>query len=77
MEVGTQPLDGLMEELGLANRDLVRASPSQLSHKVVGKARSGRRLTQRAQRKVLEAINCSRAEGAPFALGQLFNYRGR
>jgi hypothetical protein len=77
MEAGPQPLGALMQRLGLANGDLVAASPSQLTHKVVGKARSGRRLTLRAQRKVLDALNRTGAEGTPFRLPDVFNYEGR
>ena len=77
MDAGTQPLDTVLAGLGLANGDLVAASTSQLTHKVVGKARRGRRLTAKAQLKVLEALNSTGVEGTPFTVEQLFNYRGR
>lgn len=44
-DFGTQPLDGLMEMWGLSNHDLVAASPEQLTHKQVQRARTGRQLT--------------------------------
>ena len=78
MELGVQPLDGFMREHELSNHDVVAASPVQLTHKVVNKGRKGRRLTVRAQKKILDAL--TRALGddveAP-KLDELFNYRGR
>ncbi|MGL1903913.1 MAG: hypothetical protein OCC49_17375 [Fibrobacterales bacterium] len=57
MELGVQPIDALMEEYALKNNDLVAASTEQLSHKIVGKARKGRKITKRLQRKVIDAFN--------------------
>ena len=57
IECGIQPIDALMEEYHLSNTDIVQASTEQLSHKILGKARKGRRLTKRLQRKVLDAFN--------------------
>ncbi len=56
-ERGTQPLDGLMEGWGLGNHDLVEASPEQLTHKQVRRARAGRILTLKMMMKVNRAFN--------------------
>lgn len=54
---GVQPLDELMERWGLSNHDLVTASPEQLNHKQVQKARKGRQLTLHSMQKVMRALN--------------------
>lgn len=77
MEQGTQPLDAVMEEMKLSNHDLVEVSKQQLTHKTVAKARKGRQLTKRGQRKVIDAMNELRGGREPYQLGDLFNYRGR
>jgi hypothetical protein len=75
MEAGVQPLDALMNEAQMRNHDLVEASTEGLTHKQVGKARRGRKLTRRLQEKVLGAWNGARGEEREVA--ELFNYRGR
>lgn len=77
MELGTQPLDAVMVEMNLSNHDLVAASKQQLTHKTVGKARKGRQLTKRSQRKVIDAVNAVRGGRSPYQLEDLFSYRGR
>lgn len=77
MELGTQPLDAVMVEMNLSNHDLVVANKGQLTHKTVGKARKGRRLTKRSQRKVIDAVNAVRGGRAAYQLEDLFTYRGR
>lgn len=72
-DLGTQPLDGLMTKHGLSNHALVAASAEQLSHKVVQKARKGRRLTARAKTKILNALHLALPE-MEFAHRDLFNY---
>jgi hypothetical protein len=54
---GVQPMDRLMEEWGFTNHDLVEASPEQLNHKQVQKARKGRQLTLHSMQKVTRALN--------------------
>ncbi len=71
--LGPQPLDALMSELGVTHDALVKASPDQLTFKQVARARQGRRLTRRMQEKVRDAFQ--RASGTPRALEELFNYR--
>lgn len=73
LEFGIQPLDRIMEELGLKNHDLVAASKDGLTHKQVQKGRKGRRLTRNVQDKIAAAISSS--TGTVYKLDQLFNYR--
>lgn len=75
LDLGQQPLEQIMIELGLQNHDLVAASTEQLTHKMVQKGRKGRRLTRNIQEKILRALN--KASGRTFLTNQLFNYRGR
>lgn len=72
-DLGTQRLDALMTKHGLSNHALVEASAEQLSHKVVQKARKGRRLTSRAKTKILSALHSALPE-KKFAHRDLFNY---
>lgn len=58
-DLGTQPVDDLMERWGLGNHDLVEASPEQLTHKQVQRARKGRMLTLAMMQKVTRALNIS------------------
>jgi hypothetical protein len=75
MDAGIQPLDLLMQAQSLRNHDLVEASTENLTHKQVQKARQGRKITFRMQKKILLAWNSLQEE--TFVLEQLFNYRGR
>ena len=70
--LGPQPLVQLMETHGLAAHDLVQASPSQLTHKMVARACKGRRLTKNTKAKVRIALQA--AAGEEFAMDALFNY---
>ena len=73
--VGVQPLDRLMEEAGLTNHALVAASGESLTHKVVNKARKGRRLTRRAQEQVVRALQGATGHVA-WTREVVFNYEG-
>lgn len=73
IQYGTQPLDGIMTRLGLANSALVQASTEQITHKMVQKGRSGRRLTGHVQQKLLNALNSAQKEQV-FTLKDIFNY---
>ncbi len=80
MSLGPQPLDALLESRGLNNHHIVAAAgPNGLTHKVVQKARKGRQLTARAQKKVLAAVNAAGKllELDPVKHDQAFNYIGR
>ena len=83
LNFGPQPLDALMTELGIGNHALVAASTDQLTHKQVQKARKGRRLSPKLQRKVAAAFKAAIAgrphpggESRDYAVGDLFNYHG-
>lgn len=78
MEAGVQPLDGVLESLGLSNHDLVAlAGPGLLTHKAVAKARRGRKLTMRMQEKIVRALNAAGRREPPYRRDECFNYRGR
>lgn len=80
MLMGLQPLDALLESAGLNNHQIVAtAGGNGLTHKVVQKARKGRQLTARAQKKVLTAVNAAfkLLEMHPVTHAQAFNYIGR
>jgi hypothetical protein len=72
-EFGVQPLDGIMTRLDVTNTDLVKASTKQLTHKMVAKGRSGRRLTLNVQNKILGALRSLKLEQT-LALKDIFNY---
>jgi hypothetical protein len=77
MNVGVQPLDAIMNELGISNHDLVVVmQPGYITHKQVQKARKGRRLTPKLQDKVLTALNAYVDEG-DYVIKDLFTYRGK
>jgi hypothetical protein len=71
--LGTQPLDQILAGRGLKNSDLVDASTEQLTHKMVAKARKGRRLSPNVRLKVLNALNALEKD-KPYRLSDLFNY---
>ena len=78
LEHGAQPIDALMTERGMNNHALVEVAKSQLTHKAVRKARNGRQLTVRLQKKIVEAYNATLdAEATALTLDELFNYRGK
>jgi len=80
---GPQPFDVLMDRWKLTNHQLVEASPEQLNHKQVQKARKGRQLTLHLMQKIARALNIAifeRLEKAQqevfveYLHRQLFNY---
>ena len=71
-DLGVQPLDGIMIKFGLSNHDLVRVSTQQLTHKMVQKARQGKKLTLNARQKVLTALKLAVPEHV-FSLKDLFH----
>jgi hypothetical protein len=79
MTLGVQPLDALMTTHELNNHALVAADVTKgVTHKVVNKARKGRRLTARMQKKLVAALNvCLVAKELPkLKHADLFNYVG-
>ncbi len=76
--MGAQPLDALMTEHAVNNHDLVAASTEPMTHKAVARARKGRKLTPRMQRRMVTAFNVvlqQRGTELSFTLPQLFNYK--
>jgi hypothetical protein len=71
-DLGEQPILKLMEELDLDAHALVAVSTEQLNHKMVARARKGRRLTSNVKNKVLTAMRT--ASGKEFTMAQLFTY---
>jgi hypothetical protein len=82
-DYGAQPLDALIVEHRLSNSDVVEASPEPVTHKMINKARRGRRLSRKVQLKVLAAFNqamtkLQSGEDSPcYTFPDLFNYDGR
>lgn len=75
--LGTQPLDSIMQEHGLSNHDLVELRPVDLNHKAVQRARKGRRLTSKMKLRITYVVNDSlkkRAIDKKYATRELFNY---
>ncbi len=73
-DLGEQPIAGLLRHHQLAAHDLVAVSTEQITHKMVGRACRGRRLTSNVQRKILRAVK--KASGQEYSLSDLFNYQG-
>jgi len=76
LEHGLQPLNQIMEERGLENHDLVAASTEQITHKMIRKARTGRRLSRKVQLKILTALNTC-CEDSTYQFNDLFTYDGK
>lgn len=77
MLMGVQPLDAILEARGTNNHEIVAAAGGNgLTHKVVQKARKGRQLTARAQKKVLTAVNAAGKlkDLPPLTHAEAFNY---
>ncbi len=70
--LGEQPLARIMADRGLKARDLVALSTQQLTHKMVSRARRGRRLTPNVQSKIRDALNKSTEK--QYSLEELFTY---
>lgn len=71
-ELGEQPIAKLMALHGLNAHDLVASSTEQITHKMIGRAVKGRRLTPNVRSKILNSIN--NATGKHYRLKDLFNY---
>lgn len=66
-DLGLQPLDAILDEIGLNNHQLVALSTEQLTHKQVQKARKGKRISVNIQRKILRALNARPVPPVPAA----------
>ena len=71
-ELGEQPLAGLMRHCGLTRHALVSASPRPITHKLVKRAETGRRLTPHSKALVVAAFNA--ASGESLSETDLFSY---
>lgn len=71
-DLGKQPIEKIMADHGLTAQGLVRNSTEQITHKMVGRASKGRRLTPHVQRKILNALNTATAK--QYGLKDLFTY---
>ncbi len=81
LDLGTQPLDQIMQAASLSNHDLVAASSEQLTHKMVARGRKGRRLKRKIQVRILDALNAHTKSLSPethriYNLPDLFDYKG-
>ncbi len=56
-DLGKQPLDVILNAWQLENHDVVEASPEQLTHKQIVRARNGRKLTLKMMIKVARTVN--------------------
>jgi len=74
-DLGIQPLDRIMIENELTNHTLVAASTEMITHKMVQRARKGRRLTKNTQGKVLRALNNAKPQ-QKFERSDVFTYVG-
>lgn len=75
--LGTQPIEEVMTTHELKNHDVMQMNRGGLTHKMVQKARKGRRLKPNIKVRITEALNAAlRQKGieAQYALKQLFNY---
>ena len=70
--MGEQPIAQIMQKHELKPQNLVAASTEHLTHKMVGRACKGRRLTPNVKAKVCNALN--KAAGTSYAIKELFNY---
>ncbi len=75
--LGTQPIDAVMEKHALKNHDVVQMNRGGLTHKIVQKARKGRRIKPNMKVRVTEALNVvlkQKGIEEKYGVGQLFNY---
>ena len=70
--LGEQPLAALMTKHALTAHDVVVSSTDQITHKMVQRARKGRRLTPKIQARILSAF-CAATEKS-YVMVDLFNY---
>jgi len=70
---GAQPLDNILNKLGLKNENLVKVCTQQLTFKMVTRARKGRQISPHVQSKILTALNTCQSQ-KEYRLGDIFNY---
>lgn len=69
---GEQPIAHIMAQHGLKAGELVASSTTQITYKMVARARKGRRLTRNVQDKLRDALN--KSTGKTYTLAELFTY---
>ena len=70
--MGEQPLAQILRELQLTPAHLVKASSTQLNHKMVSRGIKGRRLTGNVMKKIRDALNAAAEKN--YKVTELFNY---
>ena len=70
--LGEQPIAQIMVQHGLKAHDLVAISDEQITHKMVSRARKGRRLTPNVQAKIRNAL--VKTTGRQYSMEDLFTY---
>lgn len=72
IDLGEQPIAGIMKRRGFKPHDLVASSTEQITHKMIARAVRGRRLTPNVKHKILNAL--TRATNKSYSMKDLFNY---
>lgn len=75
--LGTQPIEDVMTTHSLKNHDVMQMNRGGLTHKMVQKARKGRRLKPGIKVRVTDALNAAlrqKGEERQYAVKELFNY---
>jgi hypothetical protein len=72
IEYGPQPVAALLEKHNLTHHDVVAASTEQITHKMIGRACKGRKLSRHVQFKIVRALNAATEQ--EYGLKDLFNY---
>jgi hypothetical protein len=77
LNLGVQPLDAVLTELGVTNHELVEKCGEGLTHKAMSRARKGRRLTARMKLRITQTLNgLLKKKGVEkeYRMRDLFNY---
>jgi len=77
LDLGVQPLDAVLTELGVSNHELVEKCGEGLTHKAMARARRGRRLTSRMKLRITQTLNAllkKREVEKKYRTRDLFNY---
>ena len=77
LNLGVQPFDTVMQELGVSNHELVEKCGEGLTHKAMTRARKGRRLTAKMKLRITQTLNAllkKRGVEREFRKRDLFNY---
>ncbi len=72
LDLGEQPLKKILEENKLSAKDLLSASRTPMTYKLVARAIKGRRLTNHSKKTVLEALQ--QATDHIYRMKDIFNY---